>query len=842
MKQGAQTLADAHEDKYDRVLSIFKYGDLNQAKAVFPDMDEAIKKASVAITRHSINVKGKHDSRVAERNKWIDDCWLVIGKSQFYKHDYWSSIETFQYASNEYKEMDSRPEALLWLTKSYLELGKTVDAEYLLDFLKADKKFPVELKGLYNATLAQYHLIKNDIPRAIEALEAASATAKKRDDRARYTFILGQLLQKQGDLNKAYTVYDRVIKLHPPYEMALYARFNRASCYDISSGNAEAVKKELNKMLKDEKNKEYRDRIYFALAGIARRENQEEKAIEYLNLSLHSGPSENTQKASGYMVLGDIYLKRPEYIPAAAYYDSCLTNLGTDHPDYLDVQAKRNSLDRLVKNLKVIMQEDSLQTLSKMTQSEREAMVDKVISRENEEKERLKIEQEEAQKLEEQAVLEEKDLKSQPKNLTQPATAQGSWYFYNQAAMSFGFNEFLKKWGTRKLEDDWRRSDKELIVAGNNELEEVDSSLATPGLNTDSISKLESTARKEAYLKMIPSSETAIKESNIRITEAYYNVGVIYREQLNNLPESVKSFETLDQRYPENKYKQPSYYNLYRTWATLGDSVKSDYYKNYLLANYPESEYSKLILNPNYFKELKKKTAVLEVFYENTYRAYENRQYAEVIERKLDAETMYPGNKLMPKFTLLKAMAIGKTKTLPEFELALEEVVRNYPKDTAATRAKEILDYIHGTSITSTVIDTGKATEIQEEIDNSVKFVKANDQPQMFLVLSKKGAINTAELIGKLNSYNNRDHTDENLEVVNGNIDLQYQYILIKSFADKNASMVYYEQIMEEAGLLTEFDPASVQFYSITQENLTELVRSKNYPAYSQFFQKNYLQ
>ena len=136
MKQGAQTLADGTEDKYDRILPIFKYGDLAKAKAIFPDMDEAIKKVSIAISRNSMVVKGKHDKKTIERNKWIDDCYLLIGKCQFYKHDYWTAIETFQYTSSEYKNSPIRPVALLWLTKTYLELGKTTDAVYLLDYLK----------------------------------------------------------------------------------------------------------------------------------------------------------------------------------------------------------------------------------------------------------------------------------------------------------------------------------------------------------------------------------------------------------------------------------------------------------------------------------------------------------------------------------------------------------------------------------------------------------------------------------------------------------------------------------------------------------------------------------
>ena len=34
-------------------------------------------------------------------------------------------------------------------------------------------------------------------------------------------------------------------------------------------------------------------------------------------------------------------------------------------------------------------------------------------------------------------------------------TSGGKWYFYNPATLSFGFSEFQKKWGKRKLEDDW---------------------------------------------------------------------------------------------------------------------------------------------------------------------------------------------------------------------------------------------------------------------------------------------------------------------------------------------------------------------------------------------------
>ncbi|MBL0095309.1 MAG: hypothetical protein IPP46_01575 [Bacteroidetes bacterium] len=95
--------------------------------------------------------------------------------------------------------------------------------------------------------MAQYHLIRNDIPRAMDALQMAASTSKKKDDRSRYYFILGQLYQRSDSLNKAFASYEKVLKLNPPYEMAFNARINRARCYDTGSGNASIVKRELQK-------------------------------------------------------------------------------------------------------------------------------------------------------------------------------------------------------------------------------------------------------------------------------------------------------------------------------------------------------------------------------------------------------------------------------------------------------------------------------------------------------------------------------------------------------------------------------------------------------------------
>jgi hypothetical protein len=274
----------------------------------------------------------------------------------------------------------------------------------------------------------------------------------------------------------------------------------------------------------------------------------------------------------------------------------------------------------------------------------------------------------------------------------------------------------------------------------------------------------------------------------------------------------------------------------------LGDTTKAEIYKSYLLNNYPESEYSKLITNPNYYKELKKKTAVLEVFYENTYRAYLNRQYQDVIERKEDSDGLFPNSKLAPKFSLLKAMAIGKSKTAQEFELALEDVIRTYPKDSVSIRAKEILDFMHGKNITELPKDTATTTStLQNLIDSTTNYVFVPDIKQYFLVLYKNNSLNTPEVMNRIKSFNSVNYPNEKLEVKNGNIDLTYQYIMITDFASAKNGMDYYLEILKSSETIGESDPSKVFYFVVSQDNLAQLARSKNISAYSLFFQKYYL-
>ena len=99
--------------------------------------------------------------------------------------------------------------------------------------------------------------------------------------RYRLTYLLAQLYEKTGDGAKATSLYREVVKMNPPYDVEFNARINIAGVFDVNSGNPQEIRRELERMLKDSKNKDFQDQIYFALGNMSMKEGNEAEALEY---------------------------------------------------------------------------------------------------------------------------------------------------------------------------------------------------------------------------------------------------------------------------------------------------------------------------------------------------------------------------------------------------------------------------------------------------------------------------------------------------------------------------------------------------------------------------------
>lgn len=837
LEEATDKLAESHIDHYDRILSVFQYADATKAKAVYPQLEDAMKRTKTVIERHTIIDKRGNEKPNSE--KWIDDNHLLYGKCQFFKHDYFEAIETFKYVETTYRNDPGHHLGTLWLAKTNLELTQLNEAEQKLDFLRNQSNFPSKSKWELEAVNADFYLQTKNYDKAIEHLTRAAALVKKRDTKIRWLFILAQLHQQKGEFKQAFDLYTHVVKMNPKYEVGFNARLNRARCSDGSSGNNQTVRKELERMEKDPKNKDFLDQVYYALAGLEKNEGNEPGQIENLNKSVRASTNNPNQKALSYLELGKIAFQKHEYRDAQAYYDSTTTNLSNDYPDYTEILNRRNSLTKLVKNLRVIENEDSLQKLAGLTPEQRQQMVESIIQKEEEEK----------RKQQEASQTNQIFQPASPNQLNSFNKESGSnWYFYNVQAMGIGYNEFVRKFGERKLEDNWRRSNKQSF--GNStettEIEPIEDGKP----QTDSAGKVVSLdKRKQEMMKSIPADQEAIDKSTGKIIEAYYNVGLIYREQLDDPAASAAAFETLVQRFPESKYKLQCYYQLYRLYTgTVPNSQKAEYYKNLILTKYGDTEYAEIIRNPNYATDKANRKSELELFYEETYRKYLNGEYQAVIQRKNEADVQFPRSVLAPQFELLKALAIGKTQPLSTFEASLMEVIRNNAENPVKDRAQEILDAIHSTGGNSVPNRNVPSIEPNpsEAVDTAVAPVSAFDyQPDTthFVVVIFQnigGALDPSRFKTKLSNFNTTNFGSKNIQVQDLLFGPRNKIFILRSFSNRTDALSYNSTLYDNDEVYGNVSTDQYQEYVISANNLAELIRQMKTDQYEDFYRNFY--
>jgi tetratricopeptide (TPR) repeat protein len=308
---------------------------------------------------------------------------------------------------------------------------------------------------LYKA-LADFYLRQNNYPKAKETLQEALKYYRKKKDRSRLSFVLAQVHQKLDELKEAGALYEQVMKMNPSYEILFYSQINKARCYSSESGSSGEIRALLAKLLRDPKNIDLNDQIYYVLGEIEEKEEHEDKAIEQYNKSLRANTNNSTQKGLSYLAIAEIYFKDREYRLAASYYDSTIASLPKDYPDYKRIENTQQSLAELVKRYNTIERYDSLLRMSNLTKEQLDKKLEEIIAREEEELKKKKA-AEEAERAKQDAMAFSGG--SNTMSAGGPgASGNGQWYFYNPSAKGFGFSEFRKIWGDRKLEDNWRRS------------------------------------------------------------------------------------------------------------------------------------------------------------------------------------------------------------------------------------------------------------------------------------------------------------------------------------------------------------------------------------------------
>jgi tetratricopeptide (TPR) repeat protein len=818
-KAGVERLEANVDENFDEVLPIYITGDENNAKAIFGDMDRAIQKATKMIEKHSMRIKGE------EKNRWIDENYMLIGKARFYRMEYISALDAFNFVYLKFPNDPSYYEAQLWIARTHMAMGNYTSALLSLDNIAGERNTPEELRTEINAFYAQAYYDRGMYEDAIDFMFQSLAQAKDKEKRIRRTFILGQLYEKNGECHKAVPQYGEVVKLNPEYKYEFNAQIRRALCVSERGRNKNAIKDALIKMAEDDKNAEYLDQIYYALGEIAYNEEKTEEAIQYFKASSASSVGNMKQKAMTYMRLAEIFFENRKYVPAQAYYDSTMMVLPREHVDYVEISRLTKNLTELVTHLITIQTQDSLQALARMSESDRNKAIDKMINKIKEDEKRA---EREAQRGFNQKMRIEQENRDRGGGGT-----GGGWYFYNPSTVSFGYSEFTRIWGDRKLEDNWRRRNKLVTSTDvNDAISETDTIWVGDSMMV--VDKYD----REYYLRFIPLTDSALAVSDSMIQNAYYQVGYIYKEKLNDLLKSADSFESLLKRYPDTPKKLRLYFNLYRVYTSLQFDKEASHYKSLILNEYPNSEYAQVILDPEYFQKKEQEANKVEDYYRDTYTLFTQRKYSSVIKNAEYAIKAYPGHPLLSKFAFLRALSLG-SKGEEELIAALEELIANYNGTAEAEEARAMLRYYKA--------DVSESTgESEDSVDDALLaeaeklYQDGSGKQHFFVLIAPNGSVDFNTLNSFVSDFNRNFFETQNLNVRSLFLDQDNQMISVRTFKDDEIAKNYFTSLSSEPNVQNYLNVEGVHMFLISTENFTAFYQDKRVDVYKAYFNAHY--
>lgn len=692
MRAEEAKLYQERPNDYNRTLPLFPVVDSVKTLSLTAAMDEVTKKASLPIQRRS-------------SSDWTDDAYILIGKTRFYKREFEDAVKTFKYVNTTSKDANARHEALIWLMRTYMVTKQWDNAAAVSDLLDKEEGTPANARELF-LTRAQYYLAQGEEQLAIANLRKAIPHIPKKDERSRTRYILAQLYQNAGQDKEAYAELDKILKRNPPYELDFFSKLMLGQVSDLNQQDRARLDKYFAKLLKDPKNLEYRDKIYYEMARLEYRQQRFDPALKLLNQSVRANKTNKAQRGYAYLLAGRIYYENlQKYRLAAAYYDSTSQSLPRETPGYAAIQERANILKDFAQQITVIETQDSVLTLVRLDtatlRSRLLAYAEAEMLRRKREAERQALL---AARSANQAALGQDPNRTgnadvDPLAFANSNTGRG-WYFDNPQALSTARGDFERRWGNRPLTDNWRLSSLATTGAptpgagapvtvggaGNsvvNPAGEASSQQATP--------EDERAALMAQYRQSLPFSPEQQQQAETKVEEALFALGAIYNQQLKEPGNAVQTYEQLLQRFPKGPHTVETYYTLYLIHKEQNEPAKAEQYAQRLRTEFPNSSYARLVADPEYLRRASVANEHMTVRLDSAFAFYKRQEFRKANSVLLRARKQYPQTDLNDRADYLAVLLVLRTQPPTTHKPALTAFVQKYPESPLLARAQELL-------------------------------------------------------------------------------------------------------------------------------------------------------
>ncbi len=814
-----------YKEDYTQILPVFIPIDSATIQQNKVSLDSARELSSKAIDWHRIS-------------KWVDDSYYLIGKIDYLQARVDDAKNTFRYVNSQSKDKDLRHKALISLLHGYIDQDAVEEANFTIDYLSKEKDINTDNTFDLYKTLAYYYEKRGDQNGVIGALDRAINYTSNKKERSRLYFILAQRYQREGLDALAFDYFQKSLEGNPPYERAFFATLYAQQVAELNATkDLKKVRNYYEGLYEDPKNKDLKDVVIFEQALFEEKQNNIPLTLELLHQAAKEPGSIPRFKGYIYQKLAEIKLDQFKDYRATKYYlDSALTFIKAEDPIAKQLSEKKTSLDTYVFHFERIQKNDSLIQLASLTEEEQVKRAEEFLIRE---KQRL-------------ADLKNEDRPSKSPSIFDNLLAFGdsgngsTFYFSNSAALQQGAIEFVRIWGNRPLQDNWRRKAAQFQVA-----DESLPLLAKASAESDSSADSTGLPSIETLLASIPKSPAQLELANSELEDSYFELGKVLFFQLKEALRSGEYLEQLIQKYPKTVKKPEAYYLLY-----LGQKERKgdgNTYVQLLNLEFPESPYTFSVNNPEAGAGNKGSLESAKG-YEQAYEAYYSGNYSQARDLVFATLEKYPLTRNTEKLLLLNAMISGKQESREQFKFKLEEFIQNAKEEELITLAKAMLqpllssEELAAKSSSSAVVQEDlapKKEEIKENVEENLAkespYKATDDQTHIFVVALSPSDVESAKnLLGDLEAFHTQSFGNARLRTGNMNLSAQLSIFIISPFSNAEKAMDYFKTFQEKFTSIGLKEEVKSNSFFISIENFQVLNRTKDLEEYLQFFTATY--
>ena len=859
---------NGNKDNFTEIIPLYTVSNKNSRELGKGNYEKAITKCEKAIHQHSIKKRPewtKNRRKTAKDIEWLSrkeynpflwKAWLLMGRSQFYKGDFDVAAATFAYMSRLYATQPAiYGRARAWLAKCYIEQDWRYDAEDVIRNMQRDS-IHWRAQKEWDYTYADYYIHTGDFEQAIPYLKKVIKHEMRRKQKAREWFLMGQLQAAIGNRDEAYKAFKHVIHLNPPYELEFNARISMSEV--MAKANAKQMIGRLKRMAISDKNKEYLDQVYYAMGNIYLNEKDTIQAIATYEKGNQKATRNGIEKGVLLLHLGDLYWGMEKYSDAQRCYGEAIGLLDKDRKDYQQLSDRSKILDELVPHTEAVHLQDSLQTLAKMSEKERNAAIDRVIDnlkkKEKEEKNRLAEEESNRQQAQNGGNTNRNNTQNKNSSITNNSAQKGAWYFYNPIAVSQGKTQFQRLWGKRENVDNWQRINKTVVSASQEGVEdmtdEARDSLAQAAAVEDSLKQITDSAqndphKREYYLAQIPFTEEKMEASNKLLEDGLYNSGVIFKDKLDNLNLSEKALRRLEDNYATDfEHMDDVYYHLYLLYSRKNMPSQAESYVQKLKDKYPESQWTTLLTDPYYKENAQFGTHIEDSLYTATYEAFKASRYSEAKGNARISASRFPTGANRDKFLFIGGLSKLNDGDANGCIEDMKVIVEKYPNSRISEMAGMIVNGVnagkrlHGGKFDIEDVWNRRSIVLNDKDSTQQKSLSPDYNANfVFMLAYQPDSLNENQLLFEMAKYNFTHYLVRNFDI---NIEEQdgLHRMILSGFRNYDEAWQYAHEATQQTAISRLIGKARIVL--ISESNLELLGTRFTYNDYDKFYLKHF--